>query len=99
VAAAYCEPVEITRVQRWVASTLTLTVAYVLASGMVLGALITFDQSRVGAQHGIFFMACIVGLAAVVGVRLINQLSWITPWLLVGFIPSAVGLWVLSSRS
>jgi hypothetical protein len=86
-------------VQRWVASSLTLTVAYVWAGGMVILALSSgFDQTRESAQMMIFIMAGIIGLGAIVGVRLINELSWMTPWLLVGLLPTVVGFWVLSQR-
>ncbi len=84
--------------QRWVASTLALTVAYVWSSGMVLGALYTIDQGRTDAQIGILVMAAIIGVAAIVGVRVINELSFLTPWVLAGLIPAAVGVWVLSGR-
>jgi hypothetical protein len=90
--------VDITRVQRWVASALTLTVAYVWIAGMVLGALYTVDQSRDGAQVMIMVLAGIIGVAAIVGVRIINQLSWLTPRLLVGPLPGAVGLCALWVR-
>ena len=88
----------IIRVQRWVASALTLTVAYVWIAGMVLGALYTVDQSRHDAQVMIMVMAAVVGIAAIVGVRLINDLPWLTPWLVVGVLPAAVGLWALWVR-
>lgn len=84
--------------QRWVASALTLTTAFVWSVGMVLGALFTIDQNRRGAQIGILVMAAIVGTAAIVGVRIINQLTWRTPWLLAGLVPSAVGTLVLTRR-
>jgi hypothetical protein len=90
--------VNITRVQRWVASALTLTVAYVWIAGMVLGALYTVDQSRHDAQVMIMVMAAVVGIAAIVGVRLINDLPWLTPWLVLGVLPAAVGLWALWVR-
>jgi len=90
--------VELLRVQRWVASTLALTVAYVWSSGLVLGALYTIDQSRTDAQIGILVMAAIIGVAAILGVRVINGLSFLTPWVLAGLIPAAVGVWVLSGR-
>ena len=88
----------ITRVQRWVGSTLILTVAFVWTLGMTLGALYTIEQSRQGAQVGIFVMAAIINLIAMVGVRMLNELSWITPWLLVALIPSVFGVGVLSMR-
>jgi FtsH-binding integral membrane protein len=89
---------EIVRVQRWVASALTLTIAFVWAGGMVLGALITIDQDRKGAQIAILVMAAIISVLAIVGVRLINELSWLTPWLLAGLIPSLAGVIALMSR-
>ncbi len=84
--------------QRWVASTLLLTVAYVWSSGMVLGALYTIDQSRTGAQIGILGMAAVINVAAIVGVRVINGVSLLTPWLLAGLVPTAAGAWALSGR-
>ncbi|MGI8434274.1 MAG: hypothetical protein ACR2LE_05995 [Nocardioidaceae bacterium] len=89
---------EITKVQRWVMSALTLTVAYVWSGGMVLGARYTLDQTRSGAQVAILLLAAVVSVAAVVGVRIINELRWLTPWLLVGLVPSAMGAWVLAAR-
>ncbi len=92
------DPVEITRVQRWVMSALTLTVAYVWSGGMVLGALYTLDQTRTGSQFAIFSLAAVVSVASVLGVRMINELRWLTPWLVVGLLPSAVGALVLVRR-
>lgn len=88
----------ITRVQRWVASALTLTVTFVWTTGMILGALYTIDQQRDGAQIAILVMAVVINLVGLVGVRLINELRWLTPWLLVALLPSAVGAWVLAAR-
>lgn len=84
--------------QRWVASALTLTVAYVWTIGMTLGALYTIDQQREGAQIAILAMTVVVNLAAIVGVRLINDLRWLTPWLLVAVVPALGGALTLSSR-
>ena len=36
---------------------------------------VTVDQDRKGAQIGILVMAAIIGVLAIVGVRLINQLA------------------------
>lgn len=79
-------------------SALTLTVAYVWSSGMILGALYTLDQARSGAQVAIFVLAAVVSVAAILGVRFINELNWLTPWLLVGLLPSAGGALALASR-
>lgn len=85
---------DIVQVQKWVASALTLTVAFVWAGGMVALALATFDD-RTGAKIGIVVMAAVIGVVAMVGVRLINQARVLSPWLLVGLIPSVVGALVL----
>lgn len=89
---------EIVRVQRWVASALALTTAFVWAGGMVLGALLTIDQNRHGARIAILVLAAIVGVVAIVGVRIINQLSWKTPWMVAGLVPAAVGTFFLLGR-
>lgn len=86
---------DVTRVQRWVISALTLTIAFVWAGGMVLGALFTVDQSRDGAQIGILVICSVIGVAAIIGVRTINELPWLTPWLLAGLVPAALGFWGL----
>lgn len=88
---------EIIRVQRWVASALTLTVAFVWAGGMVALALVTFDE-RTGAKIGVLVMAGVIGVAAMVGVRLINQLSWLSPWLLAGLLPTIGGIIAMKSQ-
>jgi hypothetical protein len=70
--------VEVERVQRWVASALVLTVCSLFA---------TVD--RAGARPGLLIISCVVGLMAMVGVRVINQRSVLTPWLLLAFLPAA----------
>ncbi|WP_203336014.1 hypothetical protein [Nocardioides limicola] len=82
---------KVERVQKWVMSALLLTTLLIFAGGLVLLA----DSSEVaGAKPGLLVLATIVGVGAVVGVRIINQLRILTPWLLLGLLPAAVGVWL-----
>jgi uncharacterized membrane protein YadS len=79
--------VQVERVQRWVASALVLTVCALFATGM---AVLSGTVDRAGARPGLLGLSCVVGLMAMTGVRVINQKSLLTPWLLLGFLPAAV---------
>ena len=80
---------QVERVQRWVASALVLTVCTLFATGM---AVLSGTVDRAGARPGLLVISCLVGLMAMTGVRLINQKSVLTPWLLLGLVPAvAVG--------
>ena len=78
---------QVERVQRWVASALVLTVCALFATGM---AILSGTVDRAGARPGLLVISCVVGLMAMVGVRVINQRSVLTPWLLLAFLPAAV---------
>jgi hypothetical protein len=78
--------VQVERVQRWVASALVLTVCTLFATGM---AILSGTVDRPGARPGLLIISCVVGLMAMVGVRVINQRSVLTPWLLLAFLPAA----------
>jgi len=80
--------VEIVRVQRWVMSALLLTTATLFASGLALLSVVVEDRG--GARIGLMVIAGVVGVIAMVGVRLINEKTWLTPWLLLGLIPASV---------
>jgi hypothetical protein len=79
--------VQVERVQRWVASALVLTVCTLFATGM---AILSGTVDRAGAQPGLLILSCVVGLMAMAGVRVINQRSVLTPWLLLGLLPAIV---------
>jgi hypothetical protein len=82
----------LTNVQRWVMSVLAATTILHLAAGLVLAA-VFMDESRPGARIGLIVIAAIIGMLAVATGRLIHDKSPITPWLLLGLVPAAVGLW------
>jgi hypothetical protein len=83
------------RVQRWVLSSLLLTVATLFASGVAISA-VTSD--RADARSGLLVIAGVVGLVAMAGVRAINEKSIATPWLLAGLLPAAVGWYFVFVR-
>lgn len=86
---------QVERVQKWVMSALLLTTALIFASGL---ALLAGTVDRAGAQPGLLVIAAAVGLLAMAGVRALNELRLLTPWLAVGLVPAAVGWAVLSLR-
>jgi hypothetical protein len=90
--------VQIERVQRWVMSSLRLLVGSMLALGMVLGALLVIERERTGAQVGLIVLATVVSAITVGAVRLVNERSLVTPWLVCALAPLAVGLSVLQTR-
>ncbi len=83
---------EVERVQRWVMSALLVTVSFVLAEGM---ALLSSTSLQAGARPGLLGMSLVVGVAGIVGLRVINSKSPLSPWLLVGALPAVLG-WVLT---
>ena len=84
----------LTKVQRWVMSVLAATTILHLAAGLVIAA-IFMDEARHGARIGLTLIAAIIGVLAVVTGRLIHAKSPITPWLLLGLVPAAVGFWLI----
>jgi hypothetical protein len=78
---------EVERVQRWVMSTLLLTVCTLFATGM---AILSGTVDRPGAKPGLLILSGIVGLMAMAGVRALNLKRILTPWLLLGLLPAAI---------
>lgn len=86
---------DIVRVQRWVMSSLTIVTLFLFAAGLALLGVTVEDRG--GSRVGLMVLAGIVGIGAVVGIRLINEKRWLTPWLLLGLLPplavAYVALW------
>ena len=74
---------------------MALTTALIFAGGLTV---LAGTVDRAGAKPGLLVIAALVGLMAMVGVRAINELRWLSPWLLVGLLPAAVGWYVLYVR-
>ena len=73
--------------QRWVMSAIVLTTATIFASGL---SLLAGQSEQPGAEPGLLSIAAAVGVIAIGAVRVINQKSVLTPWLLLGVLPAAV---------
>jgi hypothetical protein len=86
---------EIEKVQKWVMSALMLTTAVIFAVGL---ALLAGQSEQVGAKPGLLVIAAVVGILAVAAARIIHQKSVLTPLLLVGVLPAAVGWYFVLGR-
>lgn len=85
------EEESLSRVQRWVMSALVVTTIFHLVMGLVVAALF-LDDPRPGARVGLCLIAGAFGVIAVGLALLIHGRRPVSPWLLVGLIPSAIGL-------
>jgi len=82
---------DVVRVQRWIASALVMTVAFLFAGGVAIASA-TSQQS--GARPGLLTVSIVVGLMAMIGVRVINAKFVLTPWLVLGALPALLGWFV-----
>lgn len=76
-------------------SALLLTTATIFAGGL---SVLAGSADRAGAKPGLLVIAGVVGLMAMAGVRVINEKSVASPWLLLGLLPSLVGWYFLFVR-
>jgi hypothetical protein len=86
---------QIEQVQRWVMTALMMTTAVIFASGL---SLLAGQADRAGAKPGLLIIAAIVGVIAVAAARIIHQRSVLTPLLLLGTLPAAVGWYLVLER-
>ncbi|WP_210650707.1 hypothetical protein [Nocardioides sp. SYSU D00065] len=84
---------DLARVQRWVMSTLAVTTVLHLVVGLVVAA-VTLDGGRESSQVGLNVIAGIFGAIAVAIGRAIHGRRILSPWLLLGVVPTAIGLWL-----
>ena len=80
---------QIEHVQRWVQTGLLVTTAVIFAGGLALLAGSVADKG--GAKPGLLIISAIVGVLAMAGARLIHQRSVLSPVLLLGLVPAAIG--------
>jgi hypothetical protein len=86
------EPMSLSVVQRWVLSTLSAITILHMAVGLVIAAAVS---DRLDAKIGLLVIAGAFGVLAVVAALLIHQKRPLSPFLLLGVIPSLVGAWVV----
>ena len=84
---------DLARVQKWVMSVLAVTTILHLVGGLVIAA-VALD-GPVGSRVGLTVVAGIFGALAVAAGRGIHGRAVLSPWLLLGVVPTAVGLWLV----
>jgi hypothetical protein len=86
------EPMSLGRVQKWVLSTLAATTILHLAAGLVVAAVFS---ERLDAQVGLLAIGAAFGVIAILAALIIHQHRLLSPWLLLGLVPSIVGAVVI----
>lgn len=79
------------RVQRWVMSALVVTTILHLSAGLVIGALY-IDEHDTVPRVGLVVLAGAFGVCAVGSFLAIHGRALLSPWLLLGLLPTAIGL-------
>ena len=80
---------EITKVQQWVASAMVFTVGMISTSCIAGYSALSETMAENGNAVGLWVMGGVVGLGTMVGCLLIHGRSPLSPWLLVGLVPTA----------
>ncbi|MFS3127956.1 hypothetical protein ACLM5J_06090 [Nocardioides sp. Bht2] len=88
------DSMSIGQVQKWVMSVLAVTTILHLVVGMILLAY-SLDEQYTTSRWGLLVISAVFGLLMVVTGRAIHRASLLTPWLLLGLVPSIVGAWFL----
>ncbi|MFJ2756961.1 hypothetical protein ACIO3S_15245 [Nocardioides sp. NPDC087217] len=84
----------LTHVKQWVASVLVVFTVAHLAVGLVIGA-VAIDPVYQSSRIGLCIIAGAFGVLGLAGGFLIHRRSPFTPWLVLGVLPAAVGLWYI----
>lgn len=84
----------LTQVKQWVASVLVVFTVAHLVVGLVIGA-VAIDPVYQSSRIGLCVIAAGFGVLGLAGGFLIHRRNPLTPWLVLGLLPSAVGLWLV----
>ncbi|WP_205471825.1 hypothetical protein [Nocardioides sp. SYSU D00038] len=84
---------DLRRVQQWVLSSLAVTTILHLSAGLVLAAMF-LPRPTLSSQIGLNVIAGAFGAVAVAAGLAIHRRSVFSPWLLLGLVPTAIGLWL-----
>ena len=82
---------DLARVQKWVMSTLAVTTILHLVVGLVVAA-VMLDDAPDSSKIGLNVIAGIFGAIAVATGLAIHGRRILSPWLLLGLVPTAIGL-------
>jgi hypothetical protein len=89
------ESMSIGTVQKWVLSALAATTIMHMAGGLVIAAAFL---DGTGKQVAMLAIATAFGLLAMVAALLIHQARVLSPWLLLGLVPTLVGVYFIFVR-
>lgn len=84
---------DLARVQKWVMSVLAVTTIVHLVVGLVVAAVL-IDDAPDTSKIGLNVIAGIFGAIAVATGLAIHGRRILSPWLLLGVVPTAIGLWL-----
>lgn len=83
------------RVQRWVLSTLAVSTGLHFVVGLVAAATVVDTEARPGADVGLLVLSAIFGVGSVAAGLAIHRRRVLSPWLLLGLVPTLVGAWLV----
>jgi hypothetical protein len=89
----HAEDRSLTKVQRWVMSSLAVTTLLHLSIGVIIAAS-TESNPTLAARIGLSIIAGAFGVMAVVAALAIHGRRVLSWWLLLGPLPTAAGLWL-----
>jgi hypothetical protein len=84
---------DLARVQKWVMSTLAVTTILHLVVGLVVAA-VMLDDAPTSSKVGLNVIAGIFAAFAVAAFRAIHGKRVLSTWLLLGIVPTAIGLFL-----
>lgn len=79
------------QVQRWVISLLIFVICAFPVGALIALSHAVLDQDRRGSAIGFLIMSGVIGTIAVAGMRVVHQRPILSPLLLLGPIPAAIG--------
>lgn len=84
---------DLANVQKWVMSVLAVTTILHLVVGLVVAA-VMLDDATDTSKIGLNVIAGVFGAIAVATGLAIHGRRILSPWLLLGVVPTAIGLWL-----
>ena len=88
------QAMSVSQVQKWVLSALAVTTILHLSAGLIIAAVFLDPVRGEVGKVGLNVIAGLVGVGAAAAFRGIHQKPMLSPWLLVGFLPCLVGLYL-----
>ena len=87
------EQARLNRVREWVTSALAVTTVFHLSVGLSIAA-IFMDEDKLAARIGLNLIGALLLVAGIAGGRAIHHKQPVSPWLLLGVVPAAVGTYL-----